>query len=318
LSLTPGYDSNVLRLSSDEMSEATLDQNILGSMSTFDSAYLRLSGSLNSLYRLKHRTNYIKLFVSGGYTSYLHSSDKNYTSGKVSMLYQWRRHFRIESYVKRLNKYYLRDYVNRDVSNDIYSGCLFTDEEYGGNFTFPVSKWLWFKTGIFTLKRYYNAEFAEFDLDILAGTAQGHFKPLNNLNFSLQVIFGSANNITFNKTARSSNFDRSYTYFEYYVPVTYSLNNTWISEVGSAYRQEYRKYIAETFDDPLHSGRDHIDRKFDLWFGSKLNKDMDIKFQIRFRNRTTFSEFEWVEELKSFNQVQAWMTFSRRLVYDRY
>ncbi len=318
IGLTPGYDSNVLRLSGDEKGEAALDPSLLGSMNTFDSPYIRLNGSISSRYRLKHRTNYIRLYLSAGYTTYSHTEEKSYSAGQSSIIYQWKRLFRIGMYHRKLNDFYLRNYLDRDKSNDSYIPCYFSDEETGVDFSYPFTRRMWVVARLLKLKRYYNGEFAEFDLDIYGSRLGLNFEVFERLNTSVDILYSFADNFTYGETARASSFDRSYTSIEWYLPVSYSLKHDIFSELGMAVRQEHRMYAAESLDDPLHSGRDHIDRKFDIWIQTKLSDQVNAKLQSRFRTRTTHSEYEWVEDLKSFKQVQVWMTFSRRLVYDRY
>ncbi len=318
LSFSSGYDSNALRLSAVEKRESAWDPTILGKHKTFDSAYLRLSGSIYSLYRLKKRSNYIRFYVNGNYTDYLQLSDKQYYSGKISLLYQWRYHLRLETHLSRLQHYYLRDYIDRDISNRNHKNCFFTDEEYGIDFSVPLGRKLWVETSLLFLKRYYNPTFAEFDLDITSGGFEINLNPLKNISVSMKSQYGTASNITFNETARASNFDRSYSYFENSIPVTYSSPSDWISELGVRITSENRYYDAESYDDPLHSGRDHSDRKFDVWISKEFGRESELKLVVRDRKRTTNSEFEWVKDLKSFHQVQAWMIFSWRFIYDRY
>ena len=91
-----------------------------------------------------------------------------------------------------------------------------------------------------------------------------------------------------------------------------------ISEIGVSLRTEYRVYEAEDVNDPLHSGRSHIDSKYDIWLKKKLTEDIGITLASRYRSRTTDSSYNWVNDLKSFKQLQFWFNIEWDLIYDKY
>ena len=70
--------------------------------------------------------------------------------------------------------------------------------------------------------------------------------------------------------------------------------------------------------DPLHSGRSHKDKKIDFWAEYNFSEQFLIKSSLRYRVRETESQFDWVSELKTFNQWQAWISIEWKIVYDRY
>ena len=67
--------------------------------------------------------------------------------------------------LQHLDKFYLRHYINRDISNSEFEACFFSDRN---NFAIshPVSKKAWGILGVEFLQRYYAQPFTEFDLDI--------------------------------------------------------------------------------------------------------------------------------------------------------
>ena len=91
-----------------------------------------------------------------------------------------------------------------------------------------------------------------------------------------------------------------------------------ISEIGVSLRTEYRVYDAEDVNDPLHSGRSHMDSKYDIWLKKKLTEDIGITLTSRYRARTTDSSYNWVNDLKSFKQLQFWFNIEWDLIYDKY
>jgi len=89
-------------------------------------------------------------------------------------------------------------------------------------------------------------------------------------------------------------------------------------DVGFSMRRNVRLYGAETIGDPLHSGRSHDEIKLDIWGEKELGDNLTINGTVRYRKRTTNSQFDWVSELKTFDQVQAWVTLEWDIIYDRY
>ncbi|MED5317262.1 MAG: hypothetical protein VX744_05865, partial [Candidatus Neomarinimicrobiota bacterium] len=71
-------------------------------------------------------------------------------------------------------------------------------------------------------------------------------------------------------------------------------------------------------DDPLHSGRNHLDTKYDLWLKKIITETVNVTLTGRYRTRVTDSGYEWVEDLKSFQLLQMWCKIEWDLIYDRY
>ena len=88
--------------------------------------------------------------------------------------------------------------------------------------------------------------------------------------------------------------------------------------VGFSLRTDFRQYKVEDIGDPLHSGRSHKETKFDIWGKKNVKENLMISCTIRFRSRFTDSHYDWVSELKSFNQIQAWISIEWKMLYDRY
>ena len=130
--------------------------------------------------------------------------------------------------------------------------------------------------------------------------------------------YGDANNITYGRTAKASVLDRSYKNFEWYMPFTYNKDFGIFNKVGFSIRQDFRSYVAEAVGDPLHNGRNHIDSKINFWGEYRFNEKILVKTSLRYRNRKTESQFDWVSELKTFHQWQAWVSIEWKMLYDRY
>ena len=93
---------------------------------------------------------------------------------------------------------------------------------------------------------------------------------------------------------------------------------SFFDQMGLSLRQEIRVYEAEALDDALHSGRYHKDIKIDLWINKKIGDEIEVTFSSRFRQRNTESSYDWVSDLKSFNQVQIWCKIKWAFTYDNY
>ena len=105
---------------------------------------------------------------------------------------------------------------------------------------------------------------------------------------------------------------------ETFIPIKVNKNLPILSEIGVSLRTEYRVYEAEDVNDPLHSGRSHMDSKYDIWLKKKLTEDIGITLTSRYRSRTTDSSYNWVNDLKSFKQLQFWFNIEWDLIYDKY
>ena len=46
--------------------------------------------------------------------------------------------------------------------------------------------------------------------------------------------------------------------------------------------------------------------------------DMKVKLAFRIRDRSTVSSYNWVSDLKSFNQLQTWISIEWKIDYDKY
>ena len=220
--------------------------------------------------------------------------------------------------VSHLNDYYLRHYKDLDITVNQLFTCSFTDREHRLLVSHPIKLRLWVTGSLSYTQRYYDPSFTEFDSDITmtALKLSKRFRDFGTV--SVEGIYGIADNITFGKVAKSSNLDRSYRHMELYLPMSYDQGLLGLKEVGFSLRADFRRYGVEDISDPLHSGRSHRETKFDIWVEKNLKENLMISCTIRFRNRYTDSRHDWVSELKSFDQLQAWISIEWKMLYDRY
>ena len=168
------------------------------------------------------------------------------------------------------------------------------------------------------LQRYYSKPFTEFDLDIFYIRGKINYRLKNIGSIALQVDGGRASNITYVPELRPSSFDRSYHTLEWYLPFRINKNLNFFNEIGISARLESRQYDAESTNDPLHAGRSHLDSKYDFWIKKSISDNLSLTISSRFRTRVTDSEFTWVNDLKSFKQIQFWFNIEWDTIYDKY
>ena len=316
-SFSTGYDSNVMRFSDKEFDQASFVPELMGNTNTYDSYVLKIGvKAKKTILKLKKK----ELIINSNFnlSDYRNNDDKKYWSGGVDLIYKWGSYKNIKYSLRHLDSYYLRQYLNKDISPTLYSSCSFTDRNQSLSLTYKIKKREWSVISFGFLQRYYDKPFIEFDLDILYIRAKQNYKIKNFGLIGFQFETGRAVSKSNKPPIRPSSFDRSYTTSEYYIPLTITKNIPLLNEMGLSFRNEIRKYDAEDFNDPLHSGRSHKDSKYDLWFKKKLSDDLLIKLSIRYRKRSTDSSYSWVTNLKSFNQLQTWFSIEWNIDYDRY
>ena len=312
-----GYDSNVLRFSKMEIENASNNKEAMGGTNTFDSYINKINTRLEkTIFQLDKKE--MSIASSFNLSNYIHNSNKNYWSGNIIATYKWGSYKNIKYIARHLNSYYLRHYIDRDISTNNLSPCYFSDQDQIVSVTLPFINRMWYSFGFGYLQRYYDNPFTEFDLDIYYTRFKLNKRIKKFGIISLQIDRISAENISYKKTAVSSNFNRSYEGFEWYLPIKLDKKLSYFNQVGLSLRQEIRVYEAEALDDALHSGRDHKDLKIDLWISKKISNDIEVTFSSRFRQRDTESSYDWVSDLKSFKQMQMWCKIKWSFTYDNY
>ena len=316
--LINGYDDNVLRFSDIEKHQASTNKYIMGGSNAFDSHFSRLHFIGEKRIKLASTGKYINFYSKFNISNYLNNVNRQHWSGIIKSTYRWGSYKKLSYSIRHLNSYYIRHYIDRDISNNELMPCSFSDREQIVETTYPVKRGQWITLQLSYNQRYYDKPFTEFDLDILSS----YFKISRKIDdfgtIAIAFKYGEATNTTFGNTAKASYLDRSYNNFEWYIPLTYNTKTRLINKIGISIRRDFRNYIAESAGDPLHSGRNHKDSKFNFWAERKINESFLIKTSLRYRNRKTESQFNWVSELKTFHQWQAWISIEWKMIYDRY
>lgn len=317
LSISTGYDNNVMRFSEKDFTEALVNPKILGNATTYDSYILKVSlRGKKTIYKNKNN----EIIFKGNFSTsdYRNNKNKKYWNGGGDIEYKWGSYKNIRYSIRHLNSYYLRHYINRDIGNSSYEPCLFTDRNQSFSISQKFSKQTWSNVSLGYIQRYYDKPFTEFDLDIFYLRGKQNFRLKKFGIIAIQYESGRASSNSNESPLRPSSFDRSYNYSELYIPMVKNKNLILVDELGMSYRLENRKYDAEDFNDPLHSGRSHQDSKYDAWMKKQIFEDMKVKLAFRIRDRSTVSSYNWVSDLKSFNQLQTWISIEWKIDYDKY
>ena len=317
LSLGTGYDNNVMRFSSEEISNAGQNPEILGGAQNFDSFVTKYGLVLKKDF-WNHGNKDLSFRSKISFSNYVDTPEKRYWSGAMDIMFKWGPYKNLKYSLQHLDKFYLRHYINRDISNSEFEACFFSDRNNFFAISHPVSKKAWGILGVGFLQRYYAQPFTEFDLDITYYKARLNFKLMKIGTLALQVIQGRAISQSHLGTLRPSSFDRSYNTHELFMPLTLKHQIPFLESIGISYRTERRIYDAEDPNDVLHAGRSHVDKKLSLWISKGIAEDISLKLSTRLRSRETDSQYLWVRNLKSFNQLQFWLNIEWDLLYDKY
>lgn len=317
LSYQGGYDDNVMRFSKKEILDASSDLKYLGGSKTFDSFINKIQfGSGKTLF-IKNKKEFV-VNMSLALSDYVHNPNKDYWSGSISAKYKWGPYRNVKYSLRHLNNYYLRHYIDRDLSMNNLRACSFTDNNQYVSLSNRVNRMSWYIVGIGFLQRYYVNPFTEFDLDIYYARFRINKKIQKYGTISLQFDKSIADNVTYKKTGISSDFDRSYESIEWYMPIKINSPISSIENFGFSLRQELRYYNAEAVNDILHAGRNHVDNKLEFWVNKSLGDGLNIVLSARLRSRKTESSYSWVRDLKSFKQLQIWCKIKWGFSYDNY
>ena len=309
-SITLGYDSNFLRLSEIDKTDASTELSILGDSKTFDSEIIRpeLKFQYSPVLSAKHETNFIINLASVVFNQ---SKNKSYSSYGVRFEqhlgpYQW-----IKIGYSLQPELLLRYYKDHDIISTQLLPCTFSNETIYISYTYPIIKKTWLRLKGKKNNQYYNKHFTEFDTDIFSAELRLTTSYFRKNKFTLFFENGIGKNISYNSGLLTTGLDRSNKYIQFgglwvYYP------SKFLKSVVLYFTDNQRTYLGEDIHDPLHGGREHEDIQVQIRLKKELTPNFDIELRSKFRTRKVFSEFEWVEELKSFNRYE----FSMKISYS--
>ena len=312
-----GFDSNYLRLSSNEMSRPVELIQQYGGLNGVSSLISRTKLGLRYFLDKKDKSFFVDF--SSRYSLYSSNSDKNFFSYSFSFSKKFKSYTFLKGGYRYMPEYYLRNFIDRDFHyyyDNIYpyKGCYFSQETIWISYSLKVMKRTWFELKASQKSMFYNDRFHEYDL--LINTFQSSIKTKLVKKYFFEVSFSSssANNTTYKDGSMSTMFvDRGYNEISLRPSVSYKLNkSSFINVLGSSLSFYQRKYISNSHLDLLHIDRTHLDSKFKMWLKSDLN-GLTYKVSLIFRQRVTDSPFLWVESLKSFSKYELNVEVSYRL-----
>ena len=89
-------------------------------------------------------------------SDYINTPEKKYWSGGIDATYRWGSYKNIKYTLRHLDKFYLRHYVDRDISMNDLASCKFTDRNQAITLTHRLSRYSWINIGSGYLQRYYS------------------------------------------------------------------------------------------------------------------------------------------------------------------
>ena len=90
----------------------------------------------------------------------------------------------------------------------------------------------------------------------------------------------------------------------------------WINSITQSIAVSQRFYQSEDSDDPIHSGREQEEILYRIFLKKEFQSGFALELNGNYRSRTTFSEFDWVEDLKSFSKFDFGITISNNTILD--
>ncbi len=309
-----GYDDNLLKFSALEKTSATADGLLPQAVATFDSEILKPEFRFiySPVLSLKNTTN---LILNLSYADYLQADRKSYTAFNLRL----EQHLAPYSWLKfrysYLPDYFLRLYKDEDLIGKVRKECSFSLQKLNLTYSFQVLKKTWLRLELGDTREYYNSNFTEYDTKLLRRGLKMSTDIFPRFRLSGTYIAGQGSNITFGSGYISTAKDRSFDHEMWGFSVKWYPENL-ISEVWLSQKTEHRRYLTDDPNDPLHAGREHFDSQLTVGITEDISSELRLQLRWTYRHRTTVSDFQWVEDLKSFSQNQIWLKFSYSFYAD--
>ncbi len=319
-SVSFGYDSNYLKLSTLEMESSGTNLEVLGDSKSFDSDITRIKMKFlySPVLSNRHETNINILLTHSVFGQLNEKSYSHYSMNFEHHLgpYKW-----IKMGYEYLPNYFIRDYRDRDISGDNRYSCNFFSEEIFISYSFPVSEMTWVKLKTTGVNEFYNSHFTEYDQQKLIGQIKYHSGFSKWTKYSVSLSHGRSRNTTFNSGLISTDVDRSYLMDKLILRITHIQKSfPLIEKVGLSLSAEQRLYELGTSEDSIDDWKFYLESNFLMWSRIHLHDDIGLKVSYQFRNREADSnplgEFSWIEEVKDFSKHVVWFEFSYDFALD--
>jgi len=317
--LSFGYDDNFMRFSDNELNTAhNSNGNVndyLGDSNTYDSGILGTSLQVKYSPKIvnKYKSNIISKIK---YSYYSSSNQKSYASflfrGEIKLAsYRW---FKF-SY-SLLPDYYLRTYIDRDLTPYERFPCTFSNEtiyfSYSHKFLFDKT---WIDYRLVLNNQFYNKNFTEFDSKISGMEITLKSKKIKNYYSSIALLYYSSENNTYDpqKMLESSRMDRSYIRngVKFYIKKT--LKKSFVNSLGFKFYLNQRFYDLNSWFYNQDNWKTYSDYDLRFEVSKKISKSINLDFSVRHFTRNVNSsdsgEIDWVEDYKNHNRNEMWLKF---------
>ena len=294
-----GYNSNFLRFSNYEMNSFLIGSQ-LGDSKTFDSPVLKFSFFIDK----ELDSMPIKFDLDLGFIDYTQSLNKTIFSSSFIASYKLGTYKWIKLGYKNIPKNYLKMYRDRDQIGSPLLSAFYGYERFFSSISSPIYKTIWFKARISRSSMFFNQFFTEFDLIQHQLFVKMYNLKYIFLNFSPYVIFANSHNLTYQSGLNSNRIDRSY--FEYIFGSDFKIKNKTIffNDIKTILSFKLREYKSSDLIDILHNNRSHLEFELIQEFNKKINDHIHMSMYCKYINRDTEALTEYVEDLKSFSNVE--------------
>ena len=325
ISTSIGYDENFLRLSPSDLIYANKFSSMISDSKSTNSMVNRNNIGLEyGPYLFKDHETRVKLNLSRNLYESL--SEKSYNKYSLSISqhlgpYKW-----LKFNYSLMPDYYLRNYLDNDIREIIYFNnsedippCIscktasFSQEEKSIEYTMSDSRInkVWYSMYYSIKAQYYNENFNEFNLEIKKFKVGVSSKYSKSKKLGFKISYSIANNITkLLDQFSTANNDRGYNSTIINLSFSDRVKKSIINNYGWSFILENRNFTSQMTLDHLHYGRRDSDIKTSFWIDKRLKKETSIKIGINFRKKFSNSNYEFVEEIKSFSKYDIWVKYT--------
>tara|TARA_B100001029_G_C15063025_1_gene460347 strand:- start:5404 stop:6450 length:1047 start_codon:yes stop_codon:yes gene_type:complete len=318
INFSTGYDSNILLFSERDIELKEIGDNSLGKIKYYDSDYYRPTFKIiySPVLLNEYETNFIFNFQNKFYRTF---NQKNTFSTNSKFEIKFGSYHWLKFGYNFSPKNYLRRYQDLDVFGGKYFDCLYSYSRGYISYSIPITKKTWTRVTWKISNYYYNEHFTEFDTQYNEFNLYFSNKWNKNVRYSLNLGIGEGNNISYGDGLLSTGHNRSFQTGNIKISRSrYNIKVLKLDKFHISFSTDFRNYLSEAIDDPLHSGRFHYDYQIYTSITKKLNSNYSLNLFIKQRKRNTISGYDWVQDLKSFNKFEVGMKFTYNGIYDIY
>lgn len=316
--IATGYDSNIFSYSKRDLEKKEIGSNSLGEIKYFDSDYYRPNFKLiySPILLDEYETNFVFDFKTKVYRTF---SSKNMVSFATKFEIKFGSYHWLKLGYSFSPENYLRRFQDLDVFSDEYFDCTYSRSRGFLSYSVLLTKKTWSRITWEISDYFYNEHFTEFDTRVHEFNWYFSHKWKKNIRYGLNIGMGDGTNISYadglistvhNRSFRSGNVKLSRS--------QYNLEILNIDKIYFSLSTDYRFFLSESINDPLHSGRSHYEYQFYSSITKKINSKVSINGFVKLRKRHTISQFEWVQGLKTFSKFETGFKINFNGIYDIY